>query len=87
MPKFFRWLSERYPLINKAVAESLPPDFGPDSISALTSQLNRRTDNLYLDMNGIIHQCSHPPDHDPLKPLSIDEMIVRLSAPSRALPE
>ena len=39
VPKFFRWLSERYPLINKAVAESLPPDFGPNSISALTSQL------------------------------------------------
>ena len=75
VPKFFRWLSERYPLINKAVAESLPPDFGSLLIDRSIAEL--RVDNLYLDMNGIIHQCSHPADHDPLKPLSIDEMIVR----------
>lgn len=44
VPKFFRWLSERYPLASTLVAEGNVPDF----------------DNLYLDMNGIIHSASHP---------------------------
>jgi len=45
VPRFFRWLSERYPLINQTItSNTLPPEF----------------DNLYLDMNGIIHNCTHP---------------------------
>jgi hypothetical protein len=28
VPKFFRWLAERYPLVNKYINETLPPDFG-----------------------------------------------------------
>ena len=48
IPKFYRWISERYPLINQVVKGSLRPEF----------------DNLYLDMNGIIHMCSHPRDLD-----------------------
>lgn len=43
VPKFFRWLSERYPLIMQTVGGSLKPEF----------------DCLYLDMNGIVHQCTH----------------------------
>lgn len=44
VPRFYRWISERYPKINSIISElSLMPEF----------------DNLYLDMNGIIHACSH----------------------------
>mmetsp|Transcript_16258 Transcript_16258/g.32971 ORF Transcript_16258/g.32971 Transcript_16258/m.32971 type:complete len:667 (-) Transcript_16258:1667-3667(-) len=42
IPKFYRWLSERYPLISQYLDES------------------HVFDNFYLDMNGIIHQCTHP---------------------------
>jgi len=43
IPRFYRWLSERYPLINEHITAEQIPEF----------------DNLYLDMNGIIHNCSH----------------------------
>eukprot|EP00117_Sycon_ciliatum_P016324 scpid11392/ scgid15799/ 5&apos; Protein Dhm2; Strand-exchange protein 1 homolog len=49
VPKFYRWLSERFPLLSQVVKEHQIPEF----------------DNLYLDMNGIVHVCSHPNDDDP----------------------
>eukprot|EP00092_Neocalanus_flemingeri_P006262 GFUD01006736.1.p1 GENE.GFUD01006736.1~~GFUD01006736.1.p1 ORF type:complete len:1636 (+),score=540.21 GFUD01006736.1:158-5065(+) len=49
VPKFYRWLSERYPCLSEVVKEYQIPEF----------------DNLYLDMNGIVHICSHPNDDDP----------------------
>ncbi|KAK7476098.1 hypothetical protein BaRGS_00032652 [Batillaria attramentaria] len=49
VPKFYRWISERYPCLSEVVKEFQLPEF----------------DNLYLDMNGIIHVCSHPEDDNP----------------------
>jgi XRN 5'-3' exonuclease N-terminus len=63
IPKFYRWLSERYPLLNMPVtATDAPPEI----------------DNLYLDMNGIIHNCTHA--NDPTLKLTETEMVVRIFA-------
>ena len=43
VPRFFRWLTERYPLTQEKLADVASVDI----------------DNLYLDMNGIIHNCTH----------------------------
>ena len=63
VPKFYRWLSERYPQINTVISDStLLPEF----------------DNMYLDMNGIIHACSHPNDTDLSKSLTVREMMLAI---------
>ncbi|KAL8391973.1 hypothetical protein RB595_002258 [Gaeumannomyces hyphopodioides] len=62
VPKFFRWLSERYPAISQLIAENRIPEF----------------DCLYLDMNGIIHNCTHKDTHDTSFRLSEEEMFIRI---------
>eukprot|EP00569_Conticribra_weissflogii_P007667 CAMPEP_0171333012 /NCGR_PEP_ID=MMETSP0878-20121228/3752_1 /TAXON_ID=67004 /ORGANISM="Thalassiosira weissflogii, Strain CCMP1336" /LENGTH=1566 /DNA_ID=CAMNT_0011833895 /DNA_START=148 /DNA_END=4848 /DNA_ORIENTATION=+ len=61
VPKFYRWLSERYPKINQVITnEALLPEF----------------DHLYLDMNGIIHGCTHPSHLDVSDVLSERDMVL-----------
>ena len=60
IPKFYRWLSERYPLINEPVGAAAVPVF----------------DALYLDMNGIIHNCTHA--NEATTKLTENEMILRI---------
>ncbi|KAF3770689.1 hypothetical protein M406DRAFT_105473 [Cryphonectria parasitica EP155] len=62
VPKFFRWLSERYPAISQLIAENRIPEF----------------DALYLDMNGIIHNCTHKDSDDTQFRLSEEEMFIRI---------
>lgn len=62
VPKFFRWLSERYPAISMLIAESRIPEF----------------DSLYLDMNGIIHNCTHKDSDSPTFRMTEDQMFIAI---------
>lgn len=63
VPSYFRWLAEKY---GKTVVDAL--EDLPQTVDGVTTypdltQPNPNGiefDNLYLDMNGIIHPCSHP---------------------------
>ncbi|KAI9933239.1 hypothetical protein AWENTII_002731 [Aspergillus wentii] len=62
VPKFFRWLSERYPTISMLIAENRIPEF----------------DSLYLDMNGIIHNCTHKDSDSPTFRMTEDKMFIAI---------
>ncbi|KAF7331483.1 5'-3' exoribonuclease 1 [Mycena kentingensis (nom. inval.)] len=60
--QFFRYISERYPLTSQLIQENKIPEF----------------DNLYLDFNGIIHNCSHPNDEDAHFRLSEEQIFTSI---------
>ncbi|GAA5858509.1 hypothetical protein JCM8547_007340 [Rhodosporidiobolus lusitaniae] len=62
--QFFRFMSERYPLISELIEGNRIPEF----------------DNLYLDMNGIIHNCSHPNDDDATYRISEHDIFLAVFA-------
>ena len=76
VPALFRWLSQKYPKIISAVIEERPAEVDGQEVPvnvALPNPNGEEFDNLYLDMNGIVHPCSHPEDRPP--PATEGEMM------------
>jgi 5'-3' exoribonuclease 1 len=83
VPKFYRWLSERYPRINQLLDENNP-------------NIDMQIDHLYFDMNGVLHLCTHPnSDEVVMSPTDeeiyrnleayLDRMITRVIRPRRSI--
>ncbi|KAF0704470.1 hypothetical protein AaE_014916, partial [Aphanomyces astaci] len=81
VPAFYRWLSEKYPrTIVDAVEESVMTIEGRKRFNLIDMEAanpnGQEFDNLFIDMNGIIHPCAHPENGE--QPRTEEEMFLRL---------
>ncbi|ULU07661.1 hypothetical protein L3Y34_018989 [Caenorhabditis briggsae] len=76
VPAFFRWLTKKYPATVVNANEDRQRGVDGRRVPVDCTQPNpnfQEFDNLYLDMNGIIHPCTHPEDRP--APKNEDEMF------------
>nr|CAD2167907.1 unnamed protein product [Meloidogyne enterolobii] len=77
VPAFFRWLSRKYVSIIVDAVEERRKEVEGIKIPVDCTQPNlnyQEFDILYLDMNGIIHPCTHPEDRP--APKTEEEMFI-----------
>ncbi|KAH8041887.1 hypothetical protein HPB51_019268 [Rhipicephalus microplus] len=63
IPGFFSWISKKYPCIVVHCVEEKPTIVDGEEVPVDTTKLNPNYvefDCLYVDMNSIIHMCTHP---------------------------
>ncbi|KAG9133933.1 hypothetical protein Leryth_004645 [Lithospermum erythrorhizon] len=70
IPSFYRWLVDRYP---RAVIDAIEESSNGVIDTSSPNPNGIEFDNLYLDMNGIIHPCFHPENLSP--PTTYDEVF------------
>lgn len=66
VPAFFRWLQQKF---GKIIVDVIDPTLKKDANGVELPQNNAdpnpngiEFDNFYLDMNNIVHNCTHPED-------------------------
>ncbi|KAJ8086306.1 5'-3' exoribonuclease 2 [Marasmius tenuissimus] len=84
VPALFRWLSRKYPKIIYPVVEDDEVQVTSDDNESVTIPSNMADPNpngaefdcLYLDMNGIVHPCTHPEGKE--APATEEEMMLEV---------